>query len=112
MADDDVADVTEGTGRGVKAARERLKDVARQVEARYQKVADEMRREAGRGAATARERMDEAAAGFRGGYDRVRRDAVEWGEDLNDFVRDRPAQAVLIAAAAGFLLGLLFRSRD
>jgi ElaB/YqjD/DUF883 family membrane-anchored ribosome-binding protein len=37
--------------------------------------------------------------------------AEEWNRDLNDFVQEHPARAVLMAAGVGFLLGLLFRRR-
>ena len=45
------------------------------------------------------------------GYDRVRKDVGELSTDVNEYVRDNPGKSILIAAAAGFLLGLLLRPR-
>jgi ElaB/YqjD/DUF883 family membrane-anchored ribosome-binding protein len=97
---------------GVQAAKERLGDVARDVEQRYQKVAAEMRKEAERATEKARERVDEAMDGLREGYTKVRKEVVEYNDDFNDYVRDNPGKAVLIAAAVGFILGLLLRGSD
>lgn len=102
----------EKLGEGVEYAKERLGEVARDVEQRYQKVAEEMRKEAEKAKVKAREQMGVAAEGLRTGYDKVRKDANELTDDFNDYVRDNPGKSVLIAAAAGFIVGLILRGSD
>ena len=59
----------------------------------------------------ARERYGVAAERARQGYDKARKDLDHLTQDVNEYVRDNPAKAVLIAAGVGFLIGLLFRGR-
>ena len=54
------------------------------------------------------ERYEHAVEGLRGGYDRVRGDVGRVAHDVNDYVQDNPAKALLIAAGVGFVLGLIF----
>ena len=49
---------------------------------------------------------------MREGYDRARHDLDDRLADANDYIRENPGKAVLIAAGVGFLFGLMFRSRD
>lgn len=56
----------------------------------------------------AEERYQQASVQLREGYGRVREDFDGAADDVNDYVRENPGRSVLIAAAAGFLLGLLF----
>ncbi len=100
---------TDGGGDKLGEARERLSEVARGAGERYQKVAEEMRREAERATQAAREKVDTAVAGLRQGYGKVSKNVGNLTEDLADFVRDNPARSLLIAAGIGFLVGLLFR---
>jgi ElaB/YqjD/DUF883 family membrane-anchored ribosome-binding protein len=109
---DGVEYAKEKLGEGVEYAKERLGEVAKDVEKRYQKVAEEMRKEAEKAKEKAKERMDVAVEGLRTGYDKVRKDVGELTDDFNDYVRDNPGKAVLIAAAVGFVVGLLIRSSD
>jgi ElaB/YqjD/DUF883 family membrane-anchored ribosome-binding protein len=106
MADRKPADVIEDK---VGEARERLSEVARGAGERYQKVAEEMRREAERAAQTAREKVDSAVKGIRQGYGKVSKNVGTFTEDVADYVRDNPGRSLLIAAGVGFLIGLLFR---
>ena len=92
--------------------RQRMNEVARGVEQRYQRVAEEMRREAERASKAAKEKVETAVTGLRQGYGKVRKDVGTLGEDVTDYVRDNPGKSVLIAAVAGFLMGLLFRRSD
>jgi ElaB/YqjD/DUF883 family membrane-anchored ribosome-binding protein len=108
---------SESSGK-VDAARERLQEVAGQLEDRYRQVSAEVRKgaekasaELRRGAQAARERGAEAAAQLRKGYGRAREQAHTVGKEVSDFVQERPGTALLIAAAAGFVVGLLVRGR-
>ena len=100
----------ERVGERVQEAKQRLRGVARDVEQKYQRVAEEMRKEAERASTAAREGYSVAAENVRTGYGRVEKDLTRLSEDVNDYVRDNPAKAVLIAAGVGFLLGLVFKS--
>jgi ElaB/YqjD/DUF883 family membrane-anchored ribosome-binding protein len=104
--------VEEKVGEAAASSRERLSEVARGVEQRYQRVAEEMRREAEKASKAARERVDTAVTGLRQGYTKVRKDVGNLSEDVTDYVRDNPGKSLLIAAVVGFLLGLLFRRSD
>jgi len=106
MAERKVADVIEDK---VGEARERLSDAARGAGERYQKVAEEMRREAERATQAAREKVDSAVKGIRAGYGKVSKNVGSFTEDAADYVRDNPGKSLLIAAGVGFLIGLLFR---
>ena len=106
MADRKVADVVDDK---VGEARERLSEVARGAGERYQKVAEEMRREAERATQAAREKVDTAVRGIRQGYGKVSKTVGSVTEDVADYVRDNPGRSLLIAAGVGFLIGLLFR---
>jgi len=106
MAERKAADVIEDK---VGEARERLSDAARGAGERYQKVAEEMRREAERATQAAREKVDGAVKGIRQGYTKVSKNVGSVTEDVADYVRDNPGRSLLIAAGVGFLIGLLFR---
>lgn len=98
------------------AVRERVQDVAADVGERFRDLSADAgdtfreRTEYARGAA--RERLDGTADRMRDGYGQVRKSTDEFYEDASDFVRDNPGKAVLMAAGAGFVLGLLFRRRS
>ena len=96
-------------GDKVGEARERLSEVARGAGERYQKVAEEMRREAERATQAAREKVDAAVAGVKHQYGKVSKRVGSMSEDVADYVRDNPGKSLLIAAGVGFLVGLLFR---
>ena len=66
-------------------------------------------------AGRAREQVDERAEQLREGYGRVEENLRHAADDFTAFVEDSPARAVLLAVAAGFVLGLISRglgSRD
>ncbi|HVS01840.1 MAG TPA: hypothetical protein VMT16_03645 [Thermoanaerobaculia bacterium] len=104
-----MTDASDKAKQGARRVKERLGEAARGAEQRYQKVAEEMRREAEQAAKAARERMDGAVESLRGGYGKVAQNVGAWSDDLDDYVRDNPGRSLLIAAAAGFVLGLLLR---
>ncbi len=97
-------------------AREKFQDVAADVGERFQQASasaqDEIRERSRYAREQARERYRVAAAQMQDGYARVRKDVDYVVEDVNDFVRQKPGTAILVAAGAGFLLGLLLSPRS
>lgn len=91
---------------------ERLRDVSDQARNRTAELGAEARRQAAQVRERAREQYGDRIVQLQDGYEQVRERAETAGDDLNDYVRHHPGKSVLIAAAAGFVLGLLFRSRD
>lgn len=55
----------------------------------------------------AREKFQEAKAGTQECLERSRAKLADTKENVEDFIRERPLQSVLIAAGAGVLVGLL-----
>jgi len=121
-----VGDAAEGMKEVVKdgldEARERFEEATDDLEKRARRTRRELRRraeEAGDAAKEkvehvreqARERYDKARDGLQKGYEKVRKDAGDLVEDVNAYVRQNPGKAVLFAAGAGFLIGLLSRGR-
>ena len=96
-------------------AREKFQKVSAEVGDRFHKASahaqDEFRQRSQHAREQARERYRVASAQMQDGYARVRKDVDYMVDDVNDFVRHKPGTAILIAAGAGFLLGLLFRPR-
>jgi ElaB/YqjD/DUF883 family membrane-anchored ribosome-binding protein len=102
----------------LEAARERLTHVAEEAKDRYekatadvQKKAHEASEELRRGAEVARKRYEEAEGQLRETYGRAQERARDWNRDLHEYVQEKPGQAVLIAAAVGFVIGLVLRRR-
>ena len=60
---------------------------------------------------TAREQYSVRSEQLKDGYAKVQDNMSHYSNDLESFVRQNPGRAVLIAAAAGFLVGMLFRGR-
>ncbi len=99
----------------VDEARDRFQHAAADVGDRFQQASataqEEFRHRSERAREQARERYQATAAQMQDGYAKVRKEAEYRLDDVNDFVRHKPGTAILIAAGAGFLLGLLFRPR-
>ncbi len=97
-------------------AREKFQHVAADVGERFQQASataqEEFRERSKHARQQARERYQVASEQMHEGYARVRKDVDVVAGDVNDFVRQNPGTAVLIAAGAGFLLGLLMRPRQ
>ncbi len=93
----------------VDEARERFQHVAADVGERFQQASATAREKSQHAREAARERYQVHSAQLQDGYARVRTDVDHVVDDVNDFVRQKPGTAVLIAAGAGFLLGLLMR---
>jgi len=103
----------------LQAARERFTRIAEEVKDRYDKVAHEVEEHAGkasaelkRGAEVARKRYEEANAKLHETYDRTQERAEKWKGEIVDYVQEYPGRAIAIAAAAGFVIGVLFRRRS
>ncbi len=94
-------------------AREIFQQAAADAGERFQQVSataqEEFRERSEHTRQQARERYRVASAQIQDGYARVRKDVDYRVDEVNDFVRHKPGTSILIAAAAGFLLGLLFR---
>jgi ElaB/YqjD/DUF883 family membrane-anchored ribosome-binding protein len=110
----------EGGPDKVSEARERFQRAAATVQGRYQDLSSEVRRGAERAtreirrsaekaAVTAKVGYTDASKGLRQGYERVRGDLGTAGDNLNEYVQRYPGRSVLVAAVAGFVLGLLMR---
>ncbi len=108
-----LSDAVQGTREviddGIDEARERFEGAAEDLERSARRAQRAVRRRAQRLGSAAREKYDAAAESMRVGYQKVRRDAVQATDDLNEYVRENPGKSVLIAAGVGFLLGLLVR---
>ncbi len=94
---------------GLDEARERFEEAAEDLGGRARRTQREIRRRAEKVGDAAKERYDAAVEGLRSGYHKVRKDAGDLAEDVNAYVRENPGKSVMIAAGAGFLLGLLLR---
>lgn len=101
-------------------ARERVQVVADKVNERlsevdmnekFQEVQETARRQATRAKEVAQEQYAVRSEQFKDGYSKVQDNMHHVSNDLGSFVRQNPGRAVLFAAGAGFLLGLLFRGR-
>jgi len=103
--------VKEVVNEGVAAARERCREVATEARGKADRFSGDFRRGAGEAGEAARERYAQFSENVRDGYEKARKDADDLTESVNEYVRDNPGKSVLVAAGAGFLLGLLFRGR-
>lgn len=83
---------------GLDTAREKFDGVADDLDEKYQRASQ-----------VAREKYRVAAEGVREGYGKVKTDIKRVSNDVNDYVRENPGKSLLMAAGAGFLLGLLMR---
>ncbi len=92
-------------------AREKFQHVASDVGERFQQASATAQERSAHAREQARERFQVTSAQMQDGYARVRKDVDYMVDDVNDFVRHKPGTSILIAAGAGFLLGLLFRPR-
>ncbi len=101
-------------------ARERVQGVADKVNERlsevdmnekFQEVQEAARRRASQAKEVAQEQYAVRSEQLKDGYSKVQDNMHHVSDDLGSFVRQNPGRAVLLAAGAGFLIGLLFRGR-
>ena len=109
-------EAAEATGKAVQerlqTAREKFTEVADNLGKGAGSASTKVKEKAGQVSTAARERYGVAAERARQGYDKARKDLDNLTQDVNEYVRDNPGKAVLIAAGVGFLLGLIFRGRS
>ena len=105
----------EATGKAVQerlqTAREKFSEVADNLGKGAGSASTKVKEKAGQVSSTARESYGVAAERAKQGYDKARKDLDHLTQDVNEYVRDNPGKAVLIAAGVGFLIGLIFRGR-
>ncbi len=104
-----VAETAEKTREQLDSAREKFHEVADQVSERFHDTSDEVRRRADKAREVARERYEATSQQLHEGYTKVRHDVDGVVDETMAYTRENPGQALLIAAAAGFILGLLIR---
>ncbi len=106
----------EATGKAVQerlqTAREKFSEVADSLGKGAGTASTKVKEKAGQVSTAARERYGVAAERAKQGYDKARKDLDHLTQDVNEYVRDNPGKAVLIAAGIGFLIGLIFRGRS
>lgn len=97
------------------AAADRVGEARERFGERFQQASATAQEEFRNRSQWARERYREKSAQMSSqigdGYVRARKEAEYRLDDVHDFVRHKPGTSILIAAGAGFLLGLLFRPR-
>ena len=98
------SEVADSLGKGAGSASTKVREKAGEATSR-------VKEKAGQVSTVARERYGVAAERARQGYDKARKDLDHLTQDVNEYVRDNPGKAVLIAAGIGFLIGLVFRGR-
>lgn len=91
---------------------ERIKTVAETARERGEEWREKAKERATRTTHATRERYDETVVQLRDSYDHVRDNVEGAADDLSDYVRVHPGKTILIAALAGFVLGLAFRRLD
>jgi len=108
---DAAAELGEIADDGVEQARERFEEAAAELEGGVRRTRREMRRRAEALGDATREKVDQAVEGAKRGYEKARQDAADLAEDVSVYVRKHPGKSILMAAGAGFLVGLLMRGR-
>ena len=114
IAEDTKGKVTEQLDR----AREKFSEVAGEVEKKAKaiggsagKASQQVKESAEKASVAAKEKYGVAKEKVIVGYDKARKDMDTLVEDVNEYTRDNPGKAVLIAAGVGFVLGMLMRPR-
>jgi ElaB/YqjD/DUF883 family membrane-anchored ribosome-binding protein len=97
-------------------AREKFTEVAGEVEKKAKaigvgagKASQQVKESAEKATEVAKEKYGVAREKVKVGYDKARKDMDTLVEDVNEYTRDNPGKAVLIAAGVGFVLGMLIR---
>lgn len=93
------------------SAREKFQEVAGEVGERFHETSEEVRRRAEKAREAARQRYEATSEQLHQHYTKAREDFGSAFDDVIDYTRENPGQALLISAAAGFILGLLIRPR-
>lgn len=118
--DETVGKTREAVGEQFDHAKERLQGVAGKVNDRLSEipmnerlndVQEKARQQTARAKEVAQEQYAVRSEQLKDGYAKARENMDHVSDDLGSFVRQNPGRAVLIAAGAGFLIGLLLRGR-
>ncbi len=104
-----VADVRQKVTKLAADAQTKFQDVSKDVRRGAERASEEIKKGYERASQSARESYDDASRSVRKGYKKVRKDFDGLSKDVNEYVRDNPGKSVLMAAAAGFVIGLLLR---
>ena len=106
--------VTEQLGK----ARDKFSQVADELEKQAKaigegtsKVTQQVKEGAGKASEATKEKYGVAKEKVKYGYGKARKDFDTLTEDVNEYTRDNPGKAVLMAAGIGFVVGLLLRPR-
>jgi ElaB/YqjD/DUF883 family membrane-anchored ribosome-binding protein len=116
---EEVAETTKGkVTEQLDKAREKFSEVAGEVEKKAKaiggsagKASQQVKESAEKASVAAKEKYGVAREKVIVGYDKARKDMDTLVEDVNEYTRDNPGKAVLIAAGVGFVLGMLIRPR-
>ncbi len=76
-----------------------------------QKIGEDLRELGGQVREAAKEKYERLSGQAQAYYEQGRETAQEWEKTVEDFVHEKPVQAVLIAAGVGVLVGLLLGRR-
>lgn len=97
--------IKQATSDAVASSKEKFDRAADRVEERVHQATDKAAGAANR----ASDKVAEAGERGRAAYEQAKDRADEWLEDVREYVREKPVQAVAIALGAGWLLGRILR---
>ena len=97
--------IKQATSDAVASSKDKFGRVADHVEEGLHRATDKAAHAANR----ASDKVDDAKERGRAAYGQAREQADEWLEEVRDYVREKPVQAVAIALGAGWLLGRILR---
>jgi ElaB/YqjD/DUF883 family membrane-anchored ribosome-binding protein len=97
--------IKQATSDAVASSKEKFDRAADRVEEGVHHATDRAAHAANR----ATDKVAEASERGRVAYDHARERADEWLEEVREYVREKPVQAVAIALGAGWLLGRILR---
>lgn len=102
-------DSASGTSAGSKGKGGKIVDG---MQDRFREASEDVKQGAEKASAEIRRGYERASDAAREGYVRMEKDLESLNSGLQAYVKENPAKAVLMAAGAGFLIGLLMRSED
>ena len=103
---------TTGTSGTSGASKGRTGKVVDGMQDRFREASEDVRQGAERASDEIRRGYERASQAAREGYSRVEKDIQGMTRDLSAYIRENPGKSVMLAAGAGFLLGLLMSSEE
>lgn len=103
--DDGAERVKQATSDAVASSKDKFNRAADHVEEGLHKATDKAAYAANR----TTDKVADATERGRAAYDQAKDRADEWLDEVRDYVREKPVQAVAIALGAGWLLGRILR---